>query len=793
MPSSPDDVLAKGSTLQNGRYVIEATLGQGGFGITYRASDTQLGRMVAIKEYFISGCRRGGSMVFYPSAYTQETWGQRVNNFINEARVIARVRHRHSGIVGVFDHFEENDTAYMVMEFIEGVSLMEVVASRGKLPEAEALRYIDEVGAALTILHANNVLHRDIKPSNIMVDRDGHAVLIDFGAAREYNPEETMSHTVIASIDYSAPEQFQPHAHPGPYTDIYSLAATCYNLLTGKRPEIDENRRLEDDDTIRPEIMAALKHAMAYLPADRPQSVPEFLTELTTRFPPKKDESEVAPPSEIAPPPDESTLPPKVEAKPPLIAARGEHTPLIISPDDLFGNNGQTQSGVAVQRDNVPLPSSDTDAAGHKLSNAAVHDERGIEGGSVVNAEPAGESSVVQQPPQPPISSPQPPLSAAAVGEGSNEQAQPPVHAWTELETPDAPVREEDDKQPPARRGGKLIATLIGGVVIIVALVVALVVFGAKSGGGGSAPPPTSTAAVYLPVTLPTSTAAGGGAASPTTSDLTRVYMVSTSEGWAVGDGGTILHYSNGNWTTVNSPANQFLWSVYMVSATDGWAVGNRGTILHYSNGNWTTVSSPSGVLLTSVYMVSASEGWAVGYNGTILHYSNGNWARVNSPTSSDMFSVHMVSASEGWAVGGNIISMNSVILRYSNGNWTTVNSPTDRYLSSVYMVSASEGWAVGYNDAILHYSNGNWTWVNSPTAGDLHSVYMVSASEGWAVGDGGTILHYSNGSWTTVNSPTNEQLFSVYMVSASEGWAVGGSVTGTILHYQNGVWGKYQ
>jgi photosystem II stability/assembly factor-like uncharacterized protein len=287
-----------------------------------------------------------------------------------------------------------------------------------------------------------------------------------------------------------------------------------------------------------------------------------------------------------------------------------------------------------------------------------------------------------------------------------------------------------------------------------------------------------------LLVSTPTANAYGlwSIVTGPTTTDLYSVFMVSASEGWAVGDGETILHYSNGSWSTVTSPITN-LYSVSMVNAGEGWAVGESGTILNYTSGSWSlyTKTSPTTNDLYSVFMLSASEGWAVGDLGTILHYSGGSWSNyTTSPTTNVLDSVSMVSASEGWAVG-----WGGTILNYTSGSWSlyTKTSPTTNSLYSVSMVSASDGWAVGESGTLLHYSGGSWSnYTTSPTTNSLYSVSMVSASDGWAVGESGTILHYTGGSWTTVTSPTTNLLDSVSMVSASEGWAVG--YAQTILHY---------
>lgn len=303
--------------------------------------------------------------------------------------------------------------------------------------------------------------------------------------------------------------------------------------------------------------------------------------------------------------------------------------------------------------------------------------------------------------------------------------------------------------------------------------------------------------------------------ASPTSENLESVFMVSSSEGWAIGWDSVILHYSAGSWSVASSPtpSQPPLWGeVYMVDANEGWAVG-AAVVFHYTGGKW--VSYPIGMRCNgncaSVFMTSKNDGWMVGQNCSILHYVGGSWEQYLTPAGFPLecslpndplfaslpppmlYSVYMVSSSEGWVVGAF-----GTIIHYSAGRWSQVTSPTTLNLYSVYMLSSAEGWAVGENGIILHYASGAWTTypVNPPVANPsiLKSVHMVSPSEGWIAGDeggispslantmNGIILHYSDGSWSQQSSPAAEYLESVFMVSSTEGWIVGWG--GTILHY---------
>jgi serine/threonine protein kinase len=216
--------------------VIEKDLGQGGFGITYKATDTRLSRPVAIKEFFLSGqcVRQGKNVVPVPTVKPQDYQDFR-REFIEEARILAKVEHQNK--VKIYDVFEENNTAYMVMEFIEGKNLLDLLNERGGvMDEKEAIGYITQVAEALEAVHQAGYLHRDIKPENIMVTRNGRAVLVDFGIARQFIAQKTQTMKPFLTPGYAPLEQYSPRARFGPPLDIYALGATLYHLLTGQVP-----------------------------------------------------------------------------------------------------------------------------------------------------------------------------------------------------------------------------------------------------------------------------------------------------------------------------------------------------------------------------------------------------------------------------------------------------------------------------------------------------------------------------------------------------------------------------
>ena len=281
-----DNTLKSGSSLQGGKYIIQRVLGQGGFGITYEAEQVSLGRKVAVKEFYKKdSCNRdeATSHVSVPSVGSKELVEKFRAKFIKEARMLAG--YKHPSIVKVYDVFEENGTAYYVMEYLEGGSLQSLVKSRGKLGEAEALRYIKETAEALGYIHSRDTLHLDVKPGNIMLDSDGRAVLIDFGISKHIDSEGhlTSSTPVGISKGYAPLEQYKQGSDIKsftPATDIYALGATLYALLAGSNPP--EASDVNDDglpiiDGVSSAVMHAIEKAMQPRRKDRPQSVADFL------------------------------------------------------------------------------------------------------------------------------------------------------------------------------------------------------------------------------------------------------------------------------------------------------------------------------------------------------------------------------------------------------------------------------------------------------------------------------------------------------------------------------------
>ena len=280
--------LKDGTLLQGGKYEIVRFIASGGFGCTYEAKHTLLDECVAVKEFFVSDfCNRDDKtgQVTVATQSKVEIVGKLRKKFIDEARALFKMKHR--GIVRVIDIFEENGTAYYAMEYIEGQSLGDMVKQRGKLPEAEAVGYIRQVAEALKYVHSLNRLHLDIKPGNIMLNKDGRAVLIDFGASKHYDAETGENTSTLLGINtkgYAPVEQVNRSFKSfSPATDIYALGATLYKLLTGITPPPSTELNAEEatlaplPQSITASTRRAVEAAMQLLRKNRPQSVEDWL------------------------------------------------------------------------------------------------------------------------------------------------------------------------------------------------------------------------------------------------------------------------------------------------------------------------------------------------------------------------------------------------------------------------------------------------------------------------------------------------------------------------------------
>lgn len=243
--------LPPGSVLK-GRYVVGRVLGEGGFGITYLGMDSNLERRVAVKEYFPTCLvSRETSLSLSVTCYTlnvQDTYEKGRSQFLKEARTMARLENIPE-IVQVLDHFQDNNTAYIIMEFLEGETLKDRTARLGRIPSGELLELLRPVMGAMEAMHQAGIIHRDISPDNLMCLSSGKVKLMDFGCAKEIQGQPTQ--TVTLKHGFAPREQYVGRGQ-GPWTDVYALCATIYYCLTGKVPPRSVERQDGDQDTLVP-------------------------------------------------------------------------------------------------------------------------------------------------------------------------------------------------------------------------------------------------------------------------------------------------------------------------------------------------------------------------------------------------------------------------------------------------------------------------------------------------------------------------------------------------------------
>ena len=282
--------LRKGTRLI-GRYTIEGVLGQGGFGITYLGIDELHEKKVAIKEFFPQGIVTRN--IEYQDTVTVTFVGEKDNyekgkeRFLKEARTMAKFS-KDEGIVKALDFFEINNTAYIVMEYLEGITLKQYLRENQRIAPEDLIELLVPLIESLDEIHSQGMIHRDISPDNIMVLPDGRIKLMDFGAARDYTEFGEKSLSIVLKPGYAPPEQYQTHGVQGPWTDIYALCATMYKCITGENPP-DAINRLVDDHLkkisafgipVLPQIEEAIIKGMSVAAKDRYQNVGDFCENL---------------------------------------------------------------------------------------------------------------------------------------------------------------------------------------------------------------------------------------------------------------------------------------------------------------------------------------------------------------------------------------------------------------------------------------------------------------------------------------------------------------------------------
>lgn len=271
-------------TILNSKYRIEKVLGEGGFGITYLATDTSLDINVAIKEYFPAGFvtreSNFSNTVSFFSGNKKDVFISGKEKFIQEARVLGKLSHL-PGIVSIRDYFQENNTAYIVMEYLNGITLKDYLIQQGGMLSVEhTLQLLQPVLLSLAEVHNQGLIHRDISPDNIMLLPNNQVKLLDFGAARNVENADAKSLSVLLKPGYAPEEQYRSRGIQGSWTDVYAFCATIYKCITGTLPQESLERILEDElippsamgINISPDIESILLHGLAVLKENRIES-----------------------------------------------------------------------------------------------------------------------------------------------------------------------------------------------------------------------------------------------------------------------------------------------------------------------------------------------------------------------------------------------------------------------------------------------------------------------------------------------------------------------------------------
>lgn len=258
--------LPPGTLLQN-RYIVGVALGVGGFGITYKCLDTEVGGICAIKEYFPSNYaqRESGTTFVSVDEQNMERYNKIMNRFVEEAELVKSFNHRN--VITIYDNFFQNKTAYYVMEYCDGIDLRKYTDNfRRKLGYEEGMNLLYQVMNGLEYVHSKGILHRDIAPDNIFVTKNKSIKILDFGSARSEMDQFNRELSVIVKVGYAPIEQYGGMGKQGAYTDIYALGATFYHLFTGKMP-VESTQRVAEDileefSRLRPDLPDNLKYCI---------------------------------------------------------------------------------------------------------------------------------------------------------------------------------------------------------------------------------------------------------------------------------------------------------------------------------------------------------------------------------------------------------------------------------------------------------------------------------------------------------------------------------------------------
>ena len=319
----------KPGTILDGKYLVGEMLGQGGFGITYIGFDLLLEQKVAIKEYYPMSTgmvsRENSTTVVWSSAVMQKSGMEKgFDSFLKEARKMAKLGGI-PGVVGVKSVFIQNETAYIVMDFIEGETLLKKLQREGPMDYGTCISLMTPIMQALAEVHKHGIIHRDISPDNIMVQSDGKLILLDLGAAKDLDIQgkdgNVQSSQMVAKHGFSPVEQYGQAGKIGPWTDVYAMAATIYYCCTGVLPPSATDRMIEDTLTCRPRLTKeefdVLAFCMSVLPQKRPQNMDALLQIVTHpagKTPPVRD----VPKTEPVRPETRNLQPPKPDPGRPL-------------------------------------------------------------------------------------------------------------------------------------------------------------------------------------------------------------------------------------------------------------------------------------------------------------------------------------------------------------------------------------------------------------------------------------------------------------------------------------------
>lgn len=296
--------LPKGTVL-NGKYIIDEFLGEGGFGITYKGHDKLLGLSAAIKEFFPNGyaVRHSESSLNITITVNNDTeyFNKWKEKFLNEAQTLASLNDI-SGIVNVRDYFEENGTAYIIMEYLKGNTLKQIVCSEGAMDPIKITELMLPLLKSLQQVHEQGLIHRDISPDNIMLMTDGKLKLFDFGAARDCSDWQR-SYSIMLKPGFAPQEQYRSKGMQGPWTDIYEICATMYYCITGIIPDDSMQRVFNDELKTPSEIITnipsyienAIMKGLRIQEKERFQSVAELFDALT--LPPDRNVVRISTPS----------------------------------------------------------------------------------------------------------------------------------------------------------------------------------------------------------------------------------------------------------------------------------------------------------------------------------------------------------------------------------------------------------------------------------------------------------------------------------------------------------------